>query len=119
MERYDYLENVTEDVKTWINDNIEEVKAREDREDARGFLNDRLFNCDAVTGNASGSYTFNSYQAAEYLAHNWDEVVEVAEEWGEVADMSKGPEYWDVCLRCYHLGAAIDKALEDLAIFED
>lgn len=68
-----------------------------------------------MTGNASGSYTFSTWQAEEYLAHNWDVLEEACAEFG--ADMGeevkKGAENADVLIRCYFLGAAIDKVLPE------
>lgn len=68
-----------------------------------------------MTGNASGSYTFSTWQAEEYLAHNWDVLEEACAAFG--ADMGevvkKGAENADVLIRCYYLGAAIDKVLPD------
>ncbi len=71
--------------------------------------------CDHVTGNASGSYTFSTWQAEEYLAHNWDVLEEACAEFG--ADMGEevknGAESADVLIRCYLLPAAIDEVLPD------
>lgn len=44
--------------------------------------NDTLFACDSVTGNASGSYTFNTWTAEEYLCHNWELLGEALTEFG-------------------------------------
>lgn len=84
-------------------------------DDVREALNDELWVCDHVTGNASGSYTFSTWQAEEYLAHNWGVLEEACAEFG--ADMGeevkKGAENADVLIRCYFLGAAIDEVLPD------
>ena len=43
------------------------------------MLNDDLWICDGVTGNASGSYTFNTCRADECICHNWDTATEIYE----------------------------------------
>ena len=62
MERYDYFAAVKEDVLNYINENNIEVTS-ENRDEVEQDLNDTLFTCDSVTGNASGSYTFNAWTA--------------------------------------------------------
>lgn len=59
MERYNYFAAVKEDVLNYINEN-EIVVTSENRDEVEQELNDTLFTCDSVTGNASGSYTFNA-----------------------------------------------------------
>ena len=120
--KYDYLENVKEDVKTAILDNCtkEEIKnafkSLEARDELYEKLYDNLWIDDNVTGNASGSYTCNAYNAEEYLCHNWDLLVEALEEFGESESdaLSRGAEYCDVTIRCYLLGSAIKEALDEL-----
>lgn len=60
-----------EDVLKYINEN-NIVVTTENRDEVEQELNDTLFTCDSVTGNASGSYTFNAWTAEEYLCHNWE-----------------------------------------------
>lgn len=68
-----------------------------------------------MTGNASGSYTFNTWKAEENLCHNWDLLAEVLDEFGSDTDILKqGAEALDVTIRCYLLGAAIAEALDEL-----
>lgn len=62
---YDYLEAIKADVKDAISDNYDLNEYRGDREGLEEKLNDDLWTNDSVTGNASGSYTFNSYTAKE------------------------------------------------------
>lgn len=65
--------------------------------------------------NGSGSYTFNRYQAEEYICHNLDLLAEALEEFGGGADVLKdGAEAADVTIRCYLLGQAIAEALEEI-----
>ena len=70
---------------------------------------------DSVTGNASGSYTFNAWKAEEYLCHNWDLLAEAIEEFGGNTDILRaGAKSCDVTIRCYLLGQCIAAALDEL-----
>ena len=114
MERYDYLEAVKEDVKNYIEENGIKVTS-ENREELEEQLNDDLFCNDSVTGNGSGSYTFNAWTAEEYLFHNWDLLAEAIDEFcGDVNILKKGAEACDVTIRCYLLGQAIAEVLDEL-----
>ena len=62
---YNYLEAITEDVLGYIVENID-LTEYADLEELEAFLNDELWTVDSVTGNASGSYTFNRWTAKEY-----------------------------------------------------
>lgn len=111
---YDYREAVKEDVLEYINNeiNFEDFDTLDELEEK---LNDDLWTEDSVTGNASGSYTFNTYEAEENLAHNWDLLAEALEEFGnEENPISKGAEWCDVTIRCYLLGECIAAALEEI-----
>lgn len=112
---YDYLEHVTADVKDYVEEEIDLTEWAGNRDGLEEKLNDDLWTCDSVTGNASGSYTFSAYEAEENLAHNWDLLEEALEEFGnEENPISKGAEWCDVTIRCYLLGQAIAAVLDDL-----
>lgn len=114
MEKYDYLEAVTNDVRDYISNEID-FKDFDSLDDLREHLNDELWANDCVTGNGSGSYTFCAYDAEENLCHNWDLLEEACNEFGCLDEaISKGPESCDVTIRCYLLGQAIEKALEEI-----
>lgn len=114
MEKYDYLEAVTNDVRDYISNEID-FKDFDSLDDLREYLNDRLWDCDSVTGNGSGSYTFSTYKAEENLCHNWYLLEDACNEFGCIEEaISEGPEYCDVTIRCYLLGQAIEKALEEI-----
>ena len=73
-----------------------------------------------MTGNASGSYTFNSYKAQEYVLDNMDLLEEMCGEFG-VDNETIGQkfldgswEWMDVSIRCYLLGQAISEALDEV-----
>lgn len=114
---YNYLEAVTADVLDYIREEIDLDEWKGKADELAEHLNDELWVCDSVTGNASGSYTFNRYRAEEYLCHNWAELAEALEEFGcsDINPFTKGAEWCDVTLRCYYLGQAIAEALEELA----
>ena len=117
MERYDYYREVAKDVKEWIEDHYtpQEIAARidDDRDDFAQELNEAMWVADSVTGNASGSYTFNTWKAEEYICHNLDLLGEAIEEFGGDMDVLKnGAEACDVTIRCYLLGQAIEEVLD-------
>ena len=115
MEKYNYLENVTNDAKQAILENLNYWKFS-DREELEEVANDELWINDSVTGNGSGSYTFSTWQAEENLCHNMDELEEACEEFGQDIGeaVKQGAEYCDVTIRCYLLGQAISAAIDEL-----
>lgn len=119
MERYDYLEAVKEDVLNYINEN-NIVVTSENRDEVEQDLNDTLFTCDSVTGNASGSYTFNTWTAEEYLCHNLDLLSEALTEFGcDMSSLEHGAEECDATIRCYLLGQAISEVLDEVETEEE
>ena len=114
-EMYNYYENVKNDVENYIKENKEYFKAT-DLEELEEELNDQCWSSDSVTGNASGSYTFNTYEAEKNLNGNWDLLQEVLEEFGysDVNPIKKGAEWCDVIIRCYILSQAISSLLEQM-----
>lgn len=87
-----------------------------DFDDAWDAFCEDLYMDDSVTGNASGSYWFNSKKAEESLGEFiWDEdIVWLLEEMGyTIGDVVKrGPEVVDVIIRCamlYQVESAVKK----------
>ena len=114
MEKYDYLSAVESDVREYIENNVN-FHDYSDLDEMKEDLNEKLFVEDSVTGNASGSYTFNTWQAEEYLCHNLDLLAEANEEFGGSSDiLSDGAEMCDVTIRCYLLGQAIENVAPDM-----
>ena len=141
MQEYDYLENVKEDVKDYleefppcvedfadfikcerINDNGDCEYFFEELCDLKEELNEKLFVDDGVTGNASGSYTFNSNEAKEYVFSGGLQILKNAVE--ECYLSSSGlvkyftDENWealDVICRCSVLYNAIDEDVDEWA----
>ena len=115
---YNYLEAMKSDIMDYIRN---EVNTNEyaDRDELDAFLNDELWTVDSVTGNASGSYTFNSYTAKEYVFDNIDLLNEAITEFCEddvIGEkfLNEEWEWMDVTIRCYLLGQAISEALDDM-----
>lgn len=114
MEKYNYLKAVTEDVKNAILENLEYWDFT-DRNELADIANEELWTDDSVTGNGSRSYWCNTWKAEEALCHNWNLVIDIMAEGGiEASDLVKGPEWLDVAIRCWLLGAAIDRVLDVL-----
>lgn len=114
MEKYDYLSAVESDVREYIENNVN-FHDYSDLDEMKEDLNEKLFVDDSVTGNASGSYTFNAWKAEEYLCHNLDLLAEANEEFGGSSDiLSDGAEMCDVTIRCYLLGQAIENVAPDM-----
>ncbi|MBS6062749.1 MAG: hypothetical protein KH972_02640 [Peptostreptococcaceae bacterium] len=88
----------------------------EDLEELEQCLNDELWIVDSVTGNASGSYTLNRWEAEENICHNMELLGEALEEFGGNAGeaLEKGAEYCDVTIRCYLLSQAIAEVMEEI-----
>ena len=117
---YDYRETVRNDVIEQIKDGYKENSLRiykeEGREALEQYLNDELWVDDQVTGNASGSYTFNTWEAEENICHNMSLLEEACDEFGQDVGeaVKRGAEYCDVTIRCYLLGGAISEAIDEL-----
>lgn len=114
-ETYDYEQAVKDDILEYVKDNID-FKDYDSWDDLEEYLNDELINEDSITGNSSGSYTFSTYQAEEYLCHNLDLLSEVLEEFGEDGNvlLSKGAEYCDVAIRCHLYPQCLSEVLSKI-----
>ena len=113
MEKYDYKEHVSEDVRDYISKHYtrEELKELADNlEDLGKKLHDKMWMADSVTGNRSGSYTCNSWQAEENLCHNLDLLQEVGFVFCKELDLAS-PESCDMEIRCYLLDDCINEVL--------
>ena len=119
-----YLEMVKADAEQYISDNHDlefEILNGEyaDVDEIAERLNDEMWIEDSVTGNASGSYTFNRYEAQEAVMDDLDDVIEAFEEagytgakFGELA-FSGDWETIDVITRCHFLSQAIAEIMEE------
>ncbi len=122
---YDYREAMEQDIREWITENSEFIEDNvdepyENKNEVEEFLYDTLWTEDSVTGNASGSYTFNRAQAGEYVRDNLALAIEALNEFGYDMDTlaekveDEDWEYLDVTIRCYLLGEMIAKVVEEI-----
>lgn len=112
---YDYRAEMKEDIKNYIEDNDWENYDDISREELEEKLYDEMWIDDSVTGNGSGSYTFNSHEAFLNLEGNLDLLGEANEEFGGCTDVLKdGAEACDVTIRCYLLGEVLNEVLDEL-----
>lgn len=116
---YNYMEEMKKDIKAYIEDNDFNYSSDDfDKDDFEDELYDDLFSDDSVTGNASGSYTFNRQEAKEYVSDNMDLMVEAYEEFDSIERLvedlrDQDFERIDVTIRCYLLSSAIQEVLSD------
>lgn len=117
MKTYNYNEVVKADVKEYIQDNyttVEIIDGLTHREEFEEHLYDEMWAADSVTGNASGSYTFSTWQAEENLCHNMDLLTDALADFGcDFADIKRGAEFCDVTIRCYLLGSVLAEVLDE------
>lgn len=115
---YNYLEELKSDVRTYIKEVASDYMDCEDMDELRDELYDNLWDEDSVTGNGSGSYTFNREEAKKYVSDNLDLMVEAYKEFNSIERLVKDLEALDfeiidVTIRCYLLPQALDEVLED------
>lgn len=115
---YNYHDAIKDDCETAIKEYLDyhkdEVKGMS-KETLKQKFHDAFWIDDSVTGNASGSYTFCTFEAEQNIAGNWDLLGEAMSEFGcECNAIEKGAEWADVTIRCYLLGEGIDKAMDEL-----
>lgn len=118
---YDYREAMKDDIIEYIK--FEGLEITEDnRDEMYDKLEEELWDADCVTGNASGSYTFNSWKAREYVVLENLPLLETAvSSFGcdarEVAGhfLNGDWEWFDVTIRCYMLSIVLSEVLDDLA----
>lgn len=115
-----YMDQMVDDITEYVKNNVN-LADYEDREDLEESLNDDLWAEDSITGNGSGSYTFNREKAKEYvladgLNYYLDAIAEfdmTAKAVGETF-IEQDWEGVDVTIRCYLLGQAISEVLDQM-----
>lgn len=115
---YNYKEQVKNDcidaIREYIDFHKDDIKGMS-REDLQDKLYDAFWIDDSVTGNASGSYTFNAWEAHENLNGNMDLLSEAMNEFGcNVNVLEKGSEWCDVTIRCYLLPECLNDAMNEI-----
>lgn len=119
MEKYNYLESMKQDIMDYLNENYDKDNVFWDKNFDEFYeeLYDELWVADSVTGNASGSYTCNTWRAEEMVCHNTDLLCEAIEDFGNDIQCYKralqSAEYADVTIRCYLLPTATREALAE------
>lgn len=114
MKAYNYKEVIINDILDYIDDNVDFANF-ETIGDLEEHLNNVLPTEDSVTGNASGSYTFNTWEAEENICHNLGLLVDALAEYGDTLEyLANGAEACDVTIRCYLLPECITAALEKI-----
>lgn len=95
---YDYRLHVTADAEYFVFNELDlDFTQFADEVELADALREELWTEDSVTGNGSGSYTFNRYLAEEYLLYNHELVAE-AYEYFELKGYVE-PETLDVDIR--------------------
>lgn len=122
---YNYLEEMKRAIREDLNDNyghhddLINAIVNDEWDELEEKLNEDYWVDDAVTGNASGSFTFNCWTAKEYVLDNVDlareAFTEFCEDPARLADYFLNEEWEtiDVIIRCYLLGQAVAEALEE------
>lgn len=113
MEKYDYEDAVKTDIENWLEENGERY-ADDDGTISYDAVYDDMFIDDSITGNGSGSYTFNRWRAEEYLCHNLDLLRDAIEEFGgDYERVMRSAEDADVTIRCYLLPRILQYVLDN------
>ena len=108
-----YYNEVYNDARDVASENfVGYLENNDDFNDAWDEFYEDLFMDDSVTGNASGSYWFNSKKAEESLGEFiWDEdIILLLEEMGYIIEdvIKRGPEATDVIIRCAMLSSVCE-----------
>lgn len=119
---YNYKEEMKNDILDYFGcgDGDWLIEKSNDFEEFKNNCYDEFFISDVITGNASGSYTFNAMQAKEYVEGNIDELKEALAmfcvEAETVGDhfLNGDYEYFDVTIRCYLLSEVLSSMEEEL-----
>lgn len=112
---YNYKEEMKKDVVQYINDNDSWHNwSSMSREEAEDDMYEVMFTADEVTGNGSGSYTFDEHEAFMNLENNLDLLSDANREFKNVENVLKeGAESCDVTIRCYLLREVIEEVLDE------
>lgn len=114
--KYNYYEAMKRDVTEALKE--EDLYNGMSRDDLQQAAEESLWINDSVTGNASGSYTFNRWKAEEYVTDNIKLAIEAFQEFGQLQEFGNmiENESWeaiDVTIRCYLLPQVISAVLDE------
>ena len=112
---YNYRRAIKHDIREAIEDN----KYGSEEKDFNDWY-ELLWTDDSVTGNASGSYTFNRTKAYAHVKDNIPLLIEALTEFGYesnyivnlISDLEYQAETADVIIRCYLLGECLQEVLQ-------
>lgn len=98
LEKYNYEMEVKDDIVRFLKDNYNIAELLED-EDLQDDAYERAMSDDSVTGALTRSYYCSRWYAEEALAHNWDLIQRMAEEFGQ-SELYNNAETVDCLIRC-------------------
>lgn len=111
MDKYNYYEVMKENIREVLESEYDIDTMRYSKDS----IYDDLFVNDSVTGNGSGSYTFNTEKAKEYVLDNLDLLDKAITEFSiDMNEHYSDWEYLDVSIRCYLLGEVFYEVLEEI-----
>ena len=115
-----YMEQLLNDIADYVIENFDEreILSYPTLDDFAEELKNLLWDCDSVTGNASGSYFFSTAKAKEMVLNNIKDVVWAMMDFDCLEMLGKriANDEWerlDVTARCYYLSQAIEEYLEN------
>ena len=120
---YSYKEAVKKDIREWMDENRDVWESEDDRDEVYEIISDAIWTADSVTGNASGSYTFNRWQARQYFFEDesTDDYIEQMINDGFVTSSDIGAsiavsdwEKIDVCIRCWLCSQCLAEILDGM-----
>ncbi len=114
---YNYYSDMKDSIENYIDSDFD-FSSVTDIDEMSEKLNDDLWVDDSVTGNGSGSYTFNRWKAQQYVMNNIDLVQEAFTEFDQKERFTdwffdNNFEAIDVTVRCYLLPQMVNKILTD------
>lgn len=118
------MANIRKEMYNAIKEHIEhdvDLTEFESRNELEEKLNDDLWVDDSVTGNASGSYYCNVWEAKESVLSNMEDFGEAVKEFCTETEtvgnwfINEEWEAMDVTIRCYLLGQIIGEVLDDMS----
>ena len=123
MNQYNYQAVMNADIRDYLRENYTPEEITEklyDRDEWESELYDLLWIEDSVTGNGSGSYTFDRNKAKAFVFDNLELVhltmtgfcvdgATIGEKF-----ISEDWEYFDVSIRCYLLGEVLASVLDEV-----
>ena len=111
MTEDEYREDVKSDIMSYLDDAFGGKRIQKKK---RADLYDEMFVADSVTGNGSGSYTFNRAEAEENIKECTELLGEAMEQFGCGHELlEKGAEACDVTIRCHLLWQLIDECIDE------